>query len=114
MWSPRPVTASHRWCHIDSRYRIENIVGRTRGFGSCSDQVLFIERKDRGRARERGSWGKRGNLEFTLEREAREQGAGVFDASEKVPTLVYRRNEFVNEAGHRAELQFSMSDTRER
>lgn len=93
MWLPRSAAASHRRCHIDSRYRIENIA-RIRGFGVILT-VLLTEGKIEG---ERGK--ERGGVLRPSVSEKHASKEFVFDASEKVPRFVYRRNEFVNEAGH--------------
>ncbi|TGZ50568.1 hypothetical protein DBV15_11036 [Temnothorax longispinosus] len=72
-WSPRPAAVSNRRCHIDSQYRTEN----TGSHHLSQSRSRLVVSPDEKRLR-----------------------AHVSDAGERKSRESYRRNEFVNEAGH--------------
>lgn len=60
---------------------------------------MYVFRSDRKRGGEEKSGERTCPLDAGREREARSAHACVYNAGGKVPGIIYRRNEFVNEAG---------------
>lgn len=78
VWSSRPTAASYRRCHIDSRYRTENIGSHLSHSRILEPALSRVKRKTEFRGgSERG--------------EARAKLAHISDAGEKVPRIIQKK-----------------------